>query len=469
MLQDSEIPAKSQRIESWKEIAAYFGKDERTVKRWETDRSMPVHRVPGDKGRVFAYSEELNLWINRAKVDGATAKPRPAEPAPAILTIKRPRRIRVWSFGALAVTAIVAFSLWGALHLRQLPHSLVPQTPINPAPVRTAPDPVAEQFYLKGLYYWNRRTQGSLTQAVDAFTQAIVHDSHYAQAYAGLADSYNLMPEYTSMPKSAAFPRAIAAANKAIALDDSLSQAHAALAFGLLYWDWNVSRSLAEYQRAIQLDPQDGDAHHWYATALLALGRFPEARSEIERARELDPASRSILADQALIGFWSGDRAQSIATLVEIQRAEPGFISAPRYLAVIFWEERDFKAFVTESEVAASISKDPRETAIAEAAKRGLSNSGERGMLEEMRRAQQSIFDKGESSGFALASTCALLGKKKEVISYLKAAFAARDFSMLIVIGSGVTDDFETLKGDPEFEQLRAQVKYRMSHPFGVS
>src|SRR5581483_4400848 len=124
----------------------------------------------------------------------------------------------------------------------------------------------AEDYYLKGRFYWNKRTPESLNQAVDSFTQAIVHDPNYSDAYVGLADCYNLLREYTMMPASEAYPRALAAAKKAVELDDHSSAAHASLAFVSFFGMWNAGTADEEFRRAIDLDPNNSNAHHWYAT-----------------------------------------------------------------------------------------------------------------------------------------------------------------------------------------------------------
>ena len=325
--------AENRRIDSWKEIAAFFGRDERTVKRWEKERGLPVHRLPGERGGVFAWSQELTAWLNSAAAaaNGKTdeppiaADPLPVPPSPAspsattlpapqpapVAAVASPRATVLW---ILALT-VVAFAV-GFFGFRFVQRSVMaPREAARGTAPHHLPDPEAREFYLKGRYYWSRRTDGSLHLALDAFTQAVVHDSEYAQAYAGLAECYDIMPEFSSMPRSEAFPRAIAAARKAEALDDSLAEAHRALAFALFYWEWKVPAALSEYQRALQLDPHDEEAHHWYATSLLTLGRYQEAMVEIDKAQQLNPASRSILSDQALIRFWAGDQAAAIQKL----------------------------------------------------------------------------------------------------------------------------------------------------------
>ena len=136
------------------------------------------------------------------------------------------------------------------------------------------------------------------TRLLTRLSQAIVADSDYAEAYEGLAASYDLMPEYSLMPQEEAFSRAIAAANKAVSLNPSLSIAHRALAFALFWSQTDIPRAFSEFQESVRLAPDDAEAHHWYATALNSVVRIADARREIDIAQQLSPASRSILADQ---------------------------------------------------------------------------------------------------------------------------------------------------------------------------
>jgi tetratricopeptide (TPR) repeat protein len=464
--------AENRRVDSWKEIAAFFGRDERTVKRWEKERGLPVHRLPGERGGVFAWSHELSQWLNSARAsrpaNGDVSVPpppvaspvlEPPDPPAAVAPppAQSPRAPRIWLWVSIPVV-ILGAALFLDFRLRRF-HDRRFIAESRPAAAHHTPDPEAQQDYLKGRYYWSRRTEGSLRQALDAFTQAVVHDSEYAQAYAGLAECYDVMPEFSSMPGSEAFPRAIAAARKALALDDSLAEAHRALGFALFYWEWKVPAALSEYQRALQLDPRDEEAHHWYATSLLTLGRYKEAKVEIDKAQQLNPASRSILSDQALILFWNGDPPAAIARLKEIEQAEPEFFSAPRYLAGIAFSQKDYHTFIDQTQRLAGISNDKQLTAIADAAQRGLSKGGERGMLEAMLVVQQHDFDSGQSSGIELARTCALLGRKQEAVTYLKAAVAAHDY---MVLNIAAEPTFALLNGDPAFEELLRQITARM-------
>ncbi len=463
-------PTENRRIDSWKEIAAFFGRDERTVKRWEKERGLPVHRLPGERGGVFAWSQELTQWLNSSRdaigrIDQESAPavvslpsgPEPDLPPQPAATAPVSTRTAMLSLAAL-VLALLAFSLYAFRFL----HRSARAASGHPSAVALhTPDPEAEQFYLKGRYYWSRRTEGDLRQAIDSFTQAVVHDSNYAKAYAGLAECYDLMPEFSSMRGSEAFPRAIAAASKAVALDDSLAEAHRSLAFALFYWDWNVNRAFAEYQRALELDPRDEEAHHWYATSLFSLGRYQEALAEIGKAQQLNPANRSVLADQALIRFWAIDRAAAIAKLEEIERAEPDFLSAPRYLAGTAFAQKNYRVFISQTRRLATLSSDAQLASLADAAERGLAKDGERGMLEAMRVVQQQAVDSGQASGFELARTCATLGRKEDAVTALKAAFTAHDY---MVMGIATDPTFAPLNGTPGFEELKREVADRMYH-----
>jgi tetratricopeptide (TPR) repeat protein len=473
-------PEGGRRLDSWKEIAAFFQRDTRTVRRWEQTRHLPVHRVPGRRGYVFAYVEEMNLWLRSADAQAAAAEPagdladseemngaemeaNPAPPVvnriqaasvlPSALRTSRSKVPFAVVAGALLLVIVAVFAEAKRMHR---------QRAVDSGTVVSASD-VSEsaRFTLRGRYYWDRRTEGGLQEALDAFTQAVVHDDNNARAYAGLAETYDLLPEYGKMSNADAFPRAIAAADRAVALDPSLAEGHRALAFALFYWNWDVNRALSEFHTALQLDPQDFETHHWLATMLLALGRGPESVAEIQRARELQPSSRSILADQALITLvFHHDPAESIATLRELERTDPDFVVAPRYLANIFADQGDFAEFIPEETRAAEISHDANLKAVMQEAAAGWHKDGARGMLLSMKAIQEQQYAKGSLAPFSLARTCLLLGDKPCALHYLQAAYAAHDYLMLTILG-GRFD--ELLKDDPDFVKLQAAVRKRMN------
>ena len=134
-------------------------------------------------------------------------------------------------------------------------------------------DAESQDLYLKGRYYFEKRTPEDLNNAVDFFTQAIVHDPAYAAPYVGLADTYNLLREYSAMPPQEAYPRARAAASKAVQLDPNSAEAHNSLAFATFWGFFDAATADREFKRAIELDPTLSRAHHWYATFLIEIGR----------------------------------------------------------------------------------------------------------------------------------------------------------------------------------------------------
>ncbi len=457
------------RLDSWKEIALFFGRDERTVKRWEKERGLPVYRVPGSaRGGVFAYVDELNGWLQGTAENAPSSviEHEPAkilawesavapEPSKADNTGKaelsrvtnslRPKsRWLTWSLVALVIAT--AYGTW--VFVRR-PYA----TPKTISILTRVPNPEAQELYLKGRYHWNKRTPEDLNQAVDLFTQAIVRDPGYAEAYAGLADSYSLLREYGAMRSEDAFSRAIAAAGKAIELNPNLADAHASLAFCLFWGNVDVPSADLHFRRAIELDPANSRAHHWYATFLNEIGESAQALREIEKARQLDPSSTPILADNALILFMSGNTQEGMRILKQIETAEPGFSSAPRYLSTIYFNRRDIPAYLREASIGAHLDHDTvaQNEILAEA--KAFAGSGIRGLLKERLKLDKILIDRDLANDFTLATDYALLDEKPEAIHYLQLAYVKREYGVSTL---AVNPQLNTLRGEPAFEGLLA-------------
>ncbi len=313
----------------------------------------------------------------------------------------------------------------------------------------------SEDFYLKGRYYWEKRTPESLTKAVDAFTQSIVHDPNYAPAYVGLADCYNLLREYTLMPSSEAYPRALAAAKKAVELDPRSSEAHASLAFVSFFGMWDAATADREFRRAIELDPNNAIAHHWYASYLTCLRRYTEALTEIERARAIDPASKSVLADQGSILACAGRLKEALALLQQMEVNEPDFISPHRYLRIIYLGTGDYPHFLAEAKKEAALMHDDSALAIAESAEKGFASGGGKGVLEALRVQQTKAYEHGLCSPYFLARTNALMGRNQDALRYLRMAFDQHSDGLTEMVSN---DDFKGLSAEPAFQQLLAQI-----------
>jgi len=468
-MQTREQQASNRRLDSWKEIATFFGRDERTVKRWEKDRALRVHRVPGGlRGSVFAYSAELSQWLRdprAAETESSeqAAKPnvstgdgiREAEPtisrqvfAPAIPA--RSSRSQVARILGLLLAILLGFLILK----HQIPRQPTSASAINIPPAAHRPNPEAEDLYLKGRYFWNKRTPEDLNKALDLFTQAIVRDPGYAQAYVGLADCYNLMREYSVMPPNEAYPRALAAAKKAVELDDNSAEAHNSLAFATFYWTWDAATAEREFKRASELNPDYVAAHHWYATFLMVSRRYPEAIREIEIARKLDPSSTPIVADKGFIVYLAGQPAQGIALLKQIETGEPAFLSPHLYLAEIYLAGQDYSNYLVESKKVASLRHDPVALAVANAAEKGFTAGGARGMWQSMLPVQKKFYLQGKLSAYALAQTYSQLGGSQEAIKLLHEAYAKRDAAMVSMDGDR---SFDALRDNPSFQDLLAR------------
>ncbi len=315
----------------------------------------------------------------------------------------------------------------------------------------------AEQFYLKGRFYWEKRTPDGLNKALDFFTQAIVHDPDYAPAYVGLADCYNLLREYTLMPASEAYPRALAAAKKAVELDDQSSEAHASLAFALFWGTWDAAGADREFRRAIDLDPNNAVAHHWYATYLETLGRNSESVVEIERAQMLEPASKAVLADKGNILWSAGRHDEGITLLKQLETAEPDFVSPHRYLKGMYFANADYPNYLKEWRKEATLMQDKAALKLVDAAEKGYADGGPRNLLKNMRVLQKSLCDHGRLSPYLLAQTDSLLGNRQEALQYLKIAFDRHDDSAVQIVGDWA---LTSLHNEPAYKDLVARLGF---------
>ncbi len=473
------------RLDSWKEIATFFGRDERTVKRWEKERGLPVYRVPGSaRGGVFAYAEELAEWLKTPNLSGDSGETAAAEvasseensdravpaAAPAnVLTIKVPVENPA-SAPAPALRLVPAPSrmaaarkfLWilplvliaGSFLVFTFSHREPRVKNALAAPHRPSTD--AQDLYLKGRYYFEKRTPDDLNKAVDFFTQAIVHDPGYAAPYVGLADSYNLLREYSAMPPQEAFPRALAAARKAVELDPNSAEAHNSLAFASFWGFFDAATADREFKRAIELDPSLPRAHHWYATFLSAIQRNREALAEIERARQLDPSSTPILADKGLILAVVGRTEEARTLLTQLTASQPDFVPPHRYLAEqVYLPEGNYAGYFAEESIVARLRNDTNAEKNLEAEQKAYARGGQRGLYEQRLAAARESFEHNNGSAFALAVTCATLGRNNEAMKYLEIAYQRHDLLLTTLIS---TSAFQPLHQSQEFRELAAKV-----------
>ena len=316
-------------------------------------------------------------------------------------------------------------------------------------------DAESQDLYLKGRYYFEKRTPDDLNNAVDFFTQAIVHDPAYAAPYVGLADTYNLLREYSAMPPQEAFPRARAAANKAVQLDPNSAEAHNSLAFASFWGFFDANFADREFQRAIQLDPTLSRAHHWYATFLIEIGRTSEAMAEIERARQLNPSSMPILADKAFILAEAGKKEEARALLTQLEVSQPEFIHPHRYLAEMYFQEGNYPGYFLEKKTVAGLRHDASAKKKIGAEEKGYRNSGLTGLLQARLHIAEEAFDRGSGSAFDVAAAHAALGHQKDALRYLDIAYQRHDLSLVTL---PVETAFQSLHQNQEFSDLIAKI-----------
>jgi Tfp pilus assembly protein PilF len=420
----------------WKEIARFFARTESTVKRWEGSRGLPIHRVPGTAGAtVFAYEVELREWLKGEPQtqDGETTT-----------SASSPRRT-LWSASPAAMLAATLF-LAGAIYL-----SVAGQRSGTAAEVATSSDKAATQLYKTALFEWQTRTPTGLTYAVKDFKAAIARDPNYAMAYVGLADSYNLMREYTAMRPDVAYPQAKSAAERAISLNPAIAEAHAALAFDDFYWSRDEANARRQFEIALALKPDSAVIHHWYANFLMTVRAFPKALQEIDEAAHLDPESTAILADKGLILLNAGKPGEAAALLQRLEATQPQFLSPHKYLVGAYLASGDDRAFVRELETTARMRNDSRELRVADAARDGFQSHGHSGMLFAMLETQKQLYRDGRQSAYEMALAYANVGDEKNAMEYLKVSLARHEPEN---IAMAVAPSFAQLRGQADFRTL---------------
>jgi Tfp pilus assembly protein PilF len=334
----------------------------------------------------------------------------------------------------------------------------VGRSPIRFGKALAAPhqaDSTAQDFYLKGRFYFEKRTPGDLNTAVDCFTQAIVHDPSYAQAYVGLADTYSLLREYSTMPAQEAEERARAAAQKAVELDPNLAEAHTSLAFAEFWGFVDASDAEREFRRAIELDPNLARAHHWYATFLNEIMRSREALAEIERARQLDPSSKAILADKGVLLLDAGHPEEARALLEQMETADPNFRSAHAYLGIVHWERGDYAAALEEYRKEASLRGVGEAVKSVEAQQAALRNGGVQGLFQYRLAAALHAYEQEGGSAFSVASAYGDLRQRDQAMKYLQLARQRHDPELTNLEHS---TELHWLHSDTEFRQLATDV-----------
>ena len=310
-------------------------------------------------------------------------------------------------------------------------------------------NPQAYESYLKGRYFWNKRTADGLKVALAYFNQAIDEDPKYAEAYSGLADTYALLGDwqYAVMTPKEAYPKAKAAAIKALELDSGLGEAHNSLAFVLDGFDWNFDAAGKEFRRAIELNPGYATAHHWYAWHLSLLGRYDEAIAEMKKAENLDPLSLIINADLAELLVLAHSDDSSIQQSRKTIEMDPNFALAHNQLAQAYLQEHKYDQAVAELQKAVQLSGGSP-TCIANLA-RAYAVSGKRGETEKLLSDLKKRSNPDHSHAAEIAMIYASLGDADQAMNWLEKGYEER-FNPGVLLRPG----FDSLRSDSRFQNL---------------
>ena len=311
----------------------------------------------------------------------------------------------------------------------------------------------AHQLYLKGRFFWNKRTGNDLKKSIDYFQQAIAADPNYALAYAGIADAYVLLPGYSAGTPRDCYPKAKAAAKKALELDETLAEAHTTLAMAIWLYDFDSSQATREFQRAIELNPNYATAHHWFSLGLASLGRFDDAIAEGKRAVELDPLSLVINADLGADYYLARRYDEAIAQQRKTLEMDPGFYYAHFILGEALAAKGAFEQAIEEYRKAHALDDDPWVLGLLGHAYASSGNKTEAlKILDQLKELSTQRY----VSAYSFAILYLGLGEKQEALRWLEQSYQDRAGSDIAWIR--VYSLLDPLRGDPRFEALAEKI-----------
>ena len=312
----------------------------------------------------------------------------------------------------------------------------------------------AHQLYLKGRFFWNKRTGNDLKKSIDYFQQAIAADPNYALAYAGVADAYVFLPGYTAGSPQDCYPKAKAAAKKALELDDTLAEAHTTLAIALLLYDFDFAQAIREFQHAIELNPNYATAHQQYGNiGLIDLGRFDDAIAEGNRAAELDPLSLVINADVGANYYYARRYDEAIAQLRKTLEMDPGYY----YAYITLGEALEMKGAgdtaIAEYQKARALNDDPSVLGLLAHA---YAASGTKTEALKILDQLKALSKQRYVAAYSFTLVYLGLGDKEEALHWLEQSY--QDRAGGDIEGIRVDPFLDSLRGDPRFEALAEKV-----------
>jgi TolB-like protein/tetratricopeptide (TPR) repeat protein len=520
---------KADLLDSWKEIAVFFGREVRTVQLWEREESLPVHRhVHKARGTVHAFRSELEAWklsrhscLSRTKniislvvipFENQTLGRFPSSFAEGlaedlvtnlgsiqserIVVVARPPRmphsgthrdLQRWARSCKA-NYILSGSVRQSKDRVRVCTQLIRSTDMtyvwaagfeNPeADMITVQKDIASRItrcliqalllranspatsvgsafeaYLRGRYFWNKRTAADLNRAVLYFEQAVSANPNCGLAYAGLADSYNLLGFYGELAPEEARCFARSAATRALQIDHGLAEAHASLAETLFGFDWDATAAEREFKRAIELDPAYPTAHHWYGNFLSALGRHEEAIAEVQQARQLDPLSLVINVWLGVVLHNASKYDKAIQQYERTLELDPNFPMAHAYLGLAYEQTRCFDLAIAAYEKALSLSGGH----ITIKAMLGHAYAV-CGMAEQARQVLRELEALSGRTHFCLTNVALIyngLGERQNALNCLERSYEERCPGM---ISLQTEPRLSSLRSEPRFQRLMRRV-----------
>jgi len=322
-------------------------------------------------------------------------------------------------------------------------------------------DTTAYELYHKGRSLWEKRSGDNLPKAIAFYEQAIARDPKYALAYAGLANSYVLLPLYFSVPQRDAMAKAREASLKALEIDPKLAEAHNALGKILNFDDLDLAGAAREFQRAIELQPNNATAHQWYGNGPLdSLGRFEEAIAETKRAVELDPLSPIINTDRAYPLYYARRYDEALAQSKKTIELDPAFFYSRQILGMVLQAKGDLSAAIAEFEKARQLSGDPLHLSLLAVAKTKM---GDKNIAQQVLAELDKVNQDRQGLAYDRALVYLAVGNKEEALRWLEQSYADRDGANLSWIN--VEPILDPLHGDPRFEALVQKVIAPKSEP----
>jgi eukaryotic-like serine/threonine-protein kinase len=318
---------------------------------------------------------------------------------------------------------------------------------------RPTTNSAAHDLYLRGRFFWSKRTSADMKRALGYFEQAAAADPDYAAAYAGMADCYLLLPLYGGGVPSEMYPKAIAMAQEAISLDPTLSEPHASLGLVHALFDFDFPASVREFEEAIRLNPNYATAHHWFGDSVLpALGQFDRANAEAKRALELDPLSIVNNTDAGTV-FWITGRCQeAVAQFRKALEMDPDNYTAHWQLAQALECVGDLPGAIAAYEKATALNDDPLPLGLLAAAK---AKAGDRAVVLAILRRLQEVAKNRYVPDYVFGLIYLALGQIDEAMIWLESSYAKRQPDLNWI---RVDPELRPLHGNPRFETLAEKI-----------